>query len=412
MPKRKEREPLEVVTVKGHSVVIYFTPSRKKGKEYPGHTLVFTAAGKRDRKFVTDFDDAVTAAKGIAEQLAGGTGHVHALMPAEVADYQAAMKILRQHPGSQLAQVVAEWSNAKAALGNIGSIAEAATAFARAAAEAELPQISVPDLVRDLLSEKEELSESYVDDITRRLNLFAGAFRVNVGSVTTDDIRLWLKSIGATGRNSNNYRNTLATLFSYARERGFLSRNKKTEVELLKKKKEDPSEIGIYTPDEIAKILNAAPASMKPVIAIGAFAGLRPTEILRLDWKDVKLDKGFIEVHAKNAKTASRRLVPISANLALWLEQVEDRTGRVSPEYRNLTNLSRAVAKACTDAGLEMVSNGLRHSCASYRLALVKSAAQVALEMGNSPKKLFSNYRELVTEGDAKIYFEILPLAA
>ena len=31
---------VETVTVKGASVAIYFTPTHKAGKEYPGHTLV------------------------------------------------------------------------------------------------------------------------------------------------------------------------------------------------------------------------------------------------------------------------------------------------------------------------------------------------------------------------------------
>jgi Flp pilus assembly protein TadD len=46
---------------------------------------------------------------------------------------------------------------------------------------------------------------------------------------------------------------------------------------------------------------------------------------------------------------------------------------------------------------------------ANNRLAITKSAAQVSLEAGNSPKMLFQNYRELVTEKSAKEYFGILP---
>ena len=56
-----------------------------------------------------------------------------------------------------------------------------------------------------------------------------------------------------------------------------------------------------------------------------------------------------------------------------------------------------------------MVPNGLRHSYASYRLAAVKSADQVALEMGNSPRKLFANYREIVTEAEAGKWFAVKP---
>ena len=53
--------------------------------------------------------------------------------------------------------------------------------------------------------------------------------------------------------------------------------------------------------------------------------------------------------------------------------------------------------------------NGLRHSFISYRVAMVKNVAQVALEAGNSPQMIFSNYRELVTPQDAKAWFAITP---
>ena len=45
------------------------------------------------------------------------------------------------------------------------------------------------------------------------------------------------------------------------------------------------------------------------------------------------------------------------------------------------------------------------------RMADVKSAAQVALEAGNSPQMIFEHYRELVTEKEAKAWFAITPAA-
>jgi hypothetical protein len=53
--------------------------------------------------------------------------------------------------------------------------------------------------------------------------------------------------------------------------------------------------------------------------------------------------------------------------------------------------------------------NGLRHSFISYRIAEIKNVPQVALEAGNSPQIIFSNYRELVRPGDAQKWFSIVP---
>ena len=74
------------------------------------------------------------------------------------------------------------------------------------------------------------------------------------------------------------------------------------------------------------------------------------------------------------------------------------------PKYRELLDTAREAAEI-----EEWPHNALRHSFASYRLAAIQDAAKVALEMGNSPEKLFRHYRELVTEKGAKAWFAITP---
>ena len=65
--------------------------------------------------------------------------------------------------------------------------------------------------------------------------------------------------------------------------------------------------------------------------------------------------------------------------------------------------------KFAKSQGIEWPQNVLRHSYATYRLSVLKNAAEVALEMGNSPAKLFSNYRELDRENHAPAWFAITP---
>jgi integrase len=58
---------------------------------------------------------------------------------------------------------------------------------------------------------------------------------------------------------------------------------------------------------------------MLPFIAIGAFAGLRAAEIARLDWSAVDLKRKIIHLRADQAKTASRRIIPVRDKLRAWL---------------------------------------------------------------------------------------------
>ena len=156
--------------------------------------------------------------------------------------------------------------------------------------------------------------------------------------------------------------------------------------------------------EQMQTILHAAPPRLLPILAIGAFSGIRVAELNRLDWSAVDLDRRIIEIRAGQAKTASRRVVPITDNLAAWLEPLE-RQGRVVPAkqaHRDVAALSAAL-------GIAWPRNVLRHSFISYRIAVVKSADQVALEAGNSPAIIFKHYRELTTEDQADKWFAILP---
>lgn len=155
-------------------------------------------------------------------------------------------------------------------------------------------------------------------------------------------------------------------------------------------------------------MLHAMPEYLLPAIAIQAFAGIRTAEVFRLEWQDIDLERAHITVAAEKAKTASRRLVPILPALSAWLGGIEDREGRIL-QFSHPPAFNRSVARALKRANVARVPNGLRHSFASYRLAILKSAEAVALEMGNSPRKLFSNYRELVTEDAAREWFSVMP---
>ena len=404
--KPKKTIKPEIVTVGGITAKI----SRSDVGGYESWLVRYYLDGKRKALRATTLEDAKRKAKDAIADVSSGSAHVkgRSFSPKETANIEAAVVKL-QDIGVPLLDAVSQFCEAHKAIAGHGTIAEAVQYFIADKERRALKPVEVPKLVEQFIAEKtaEGVSALYLADISRRLDKFAGSFKCQVASVKTDEISDWLKTIKATGRNGNNYRNAVCTLFSHARERGHLPREKKTEAELLKRSKESVEEIGIYTPKEIRRVLGAASGAVRAAIAIGAFAGLRNMEIFRLNWEDVNLGAGRIIVSADKAKTAQRRIVPILPNLKAWLEPLKQADGPVGPKVEHLTNFSRNISVACKAAGVEMVGNGLRHSFASYRLAGVKSADQVALEMGNSPRKLFQHYRELVTAEAAVAWFNV-----
>lgn len=154
-------------------------------------------------------------------------------------------------------------------------------------------------------------------------------------------------------------------------------------------------------------LMTAADAPFVPYLAIGGFAGLRHAELMRLDWSEINLKEGHIEVTAEKAKTSQRRIVPIQDNLSKWLRPHVLPAGKVFIGHgsRFLGKVTK-ISRAC---GFEWPQNALRHSFASYRLATCKSAPEVALEMGNTPRMVFQHYHEIVTAGEAKKWWSIVP---
>jgi hypothetical protein len=53
----------------------------------------------------------------------------------------------------------------------------------------------------------------------------------------------------------------------------------------------------------------------------------------------------------------------------------------------------------------------MRHSCASYSLALTGDAVRVAYQLGNSADMIHPHYKALVTKADSQRSFALRPAA-
>jgi integrase len=206
----------------------------------------------------------------------------------------------------------------------------------------------------------------------------------------------------------NNQLSMLRTFFRFCQARGWLSKH----ADLLsrtERRSATGSDIDIFTPKELRALLAAAPPHVAICLAIQAFAGVRTAELLRLTWHDLERRPGYIEVTARQAKTAARRLIPLSENLAAWLRMAPG-AGRLWTRSSNRYFVAQQ--QAASRAGMTWKANALRHSFISYRIALTRDIAAVALEAGNSPKMIFAHYRELCTEQEAAEWFSIMPAQA
>ena len=269
--------------------------------------------------------------------------------------------------------------------------------------------ISVSALIDEFLVNQERLnrSQAHLHDLRQRLGRFKETFGdTPLRTVQTNEIDAWLHGLKLSAVSVNNFRSRVAVLMSYGLKRGYVDRNPVLAIDKIKVVDQPPE---IFTPEQVQSLLDSAPADLLPVLALGAFAGLRTAELLRMDWESIDLVRGLIDVPAAKSKSAKRRLIPIAANLDQWLAPYAGCSGKIFPYshrwyHLNVGLLTKAVGLT------EWPHNGLRHSFASYHLAKHQNAPQLALDMGHTtPRMIFDHYRELVRPQEAERYWSVKP---
>mgnify|MGYP002621925288 CR=1 FL=1 len=402
-PKKKRNKIIELGS--GPSLVRIYTINRSDG--YPQHTVAWKEGGRRKTRVFANLDEARLIARQQVVRLTNiveGAGEV-SLRDVEIFQHCEAKA---REQGVSLTAAVDEWMAARKIL-NKADLIEAVRFF-EANRRDFLPVKSVAEVADEFVRSRAAsgMSRAYVKTAEHTTKKFVEVFPVPIGEITVQQIDKYLGGLkGVAPTTKNSRRRIIVTMFSFAKKQGYLHPDRQTAAQLSATYKVPDKEVTIFTPDEMRRILLAANARILPTIALGGFTGIRTAEIGKLRWEDINWDRGYIEVRAKVAKTAARRLVPIPENLKGWLAPWRHETGKIV----TLTSVAGALNTTGTKAGIPggWRQNALRHSFISYRVAETSDVPRTALEAGNSPKMIFRHYREVVDEEAAKAWFSIEP---
>jgi integrase len=400
--KRKRSSVVEVGT--GPARIKTYTVNRKDG--YQMFSLYWKEGGQRKVRHLACMEEARLIAQQTTVRLTNGWSTCDEVTKRE-------LELLRhcerkaQEFGVSLTAAMDEWASARKAAGEI-TLSDAVRFYA--ANRIDLLAVRTITQTADEFVESRlgsGVSDIYVRNCKASQKRFSDSVQGNITDVTVADINRFLKGLKGLGPVSRNgIRRNIVTMFGFAKRNGFLHPDRKT-AEQSESFKQAETEIEIFTPEEMERLLLAAHARILPLIAIGAFAGIRSAEVCRLHWEDIKWDRGHIEIAGKKAKTAARRLAPLPENLKAWLTPWHGETG----EIISITDYAGALSDTAVKAKIpgEWRQNALRHSFISYRVAETGDVARTSLEAGNSPKMIFRHYREIVDAEAAKAWFSIRP---
>lgn len=152
-------------------------------------------------------------------------------------------------------------------------------------------------------------------------------------------------------------------------------------------------------------------------LVLGGLVGLRPYEVLRLEWTGIHFQTREIRIEPSWTKTHRARVIPLQANALEWLRLIaahaKEKTGRVMPSESTWNNRWQRWRQE-EDAPLPLTwwvgkDDILRHSYGTYRAAILRNSHNLAEEMGNSLAMVRTYYDAVVSPSVAKLWWRIRP---
>jgi integrase len=235
---------------------------------------------------------------------------------------------------------------------------------------------------------------------------FAG---IPAAIVTTEGLVEWMdKHCGKRSKRTwRHMRVHLAGLFNFAKEKKYISgENPTPKAPKLSNHAKVRHYVMPVEDVETAMLYTAAKhPDMVPYMALCLFAGIRPTECTRLEWKRIDFTRREIDIIAEISKTGDERYVSMSDNLVEWLLPYRQPSGLVYTSRKALADIRK-------NSGVRWELDCMRHSFGSYHMGMHDDAGKTALQMGHRKvDTTFQHYRRAVRKEDAARFWEIMPAA-
>jgi integrase len=402
-PLKKDKKRF-VVKKGAFAIKVYPTP--------PGWTVTWVSPEGRKRKWFSTETKAREFSGTIGDQMTQGL--TKPVSTEKIASIQRLEEMVAPH-GVTLEFVVSQWTEWKS---NGVNVDEALRDFKRRQAA---KSVLAADAVAEFLTAKrqDKVGDRQIENLESRLGRFAAENPGSLDKLTPEHLDNWLrelrkvKKIGdkiqlkgpVSLQTRNHYRAALTNLLHFASKPGrrWLSFPASEFEDNFEPAKVERGEIEIFTPEQVTEMFNKAPKELLASLIFAFFSGLRPSEIQRLQWKDVNLEEGHVFVRGKT-RTARYRVAHLPANAIAWLSRV-DRRQTVCGYWHP----GDAASDLAGRLNIRWIHDGPRHSFVSYRLAELRDMAKVSEETGTSAETLRKHYRKPIPASEATKYFAIYP---
>ncbi len=272
-------------------------------------------------------------------------------------------------------------------------------------------EISIRDGFSTYLNSKRNLRPESLRDIKylggRLLKNRPDFAKLDFSALTLDECETWLSSTFTTPAQFNKGRTMLHALFEFAMRHQWCDRN---IVKLVEKRKFVEKEILPLSISDMKLLLRTAQKKKyrdcSAGIGLMLWAGIRPREVCRLEWRDIDFEENAITIRSQCSKTGGIRHVEMCSVLKRWLLRHRD-----NPETRvcpcNFKRKWKNIRDASGFKGM-WVQDVLRHTYASYHAKYFRNLPLLQLNMGHRDMSLLrSRYINMagMSRSDARAFF-------
>lgn len=146
---------------------------------------------------------------------------------------------------------------------------------------------------------------------------------------------------------------------------------------------------GFLEAADFARLRDALPAHLRPLILFLYYCGVRVGEARQIKWSQVDLDRAMIVIHEEQAKNSEPRVIPLPNEVLRMLRAEKNKDGTVF-DATGLRSAWTAATKACGLDGL-LIHDLRRSAIRNLMLAGAQQAEAMAIS-GHKTADVFRRY--------------------
>ena len=208
-----------------------------------------------------------------------------------------------------------------------------------------------------------------------------------------------------------SYLRNLRAFFTWAQKRSYIVKNPAMAIDMPNVDKKRVTFLTVSDAERLLATAATERSELVPYVALGLFAGLRPSEIhgdrtghAPLDWRHIDLAKKLIDLEPEQTKTRDGRHVTITPNLAEWLIPYRKEHG---PVFYNRSAFLFVLGKS----GIPYTKDVMRHTFGTMHWTMHRNEGETAIQMGDTIKTVKTHYvNPRVERSEAEKFWSILPV--